>query len=119
MQREYLEFIIKDLPENSVKRACYIVREYLRYSKIAKINQDCVLKSSEGCAVTLEEYIEASKILLANSFENTDDDTCIEQFYCESDCSYNNGYGGFCKGEFCLSDSAKTLCKHYADSQYI
>lgn len=119
MQREYLEFIIKDLPENSVKRACYIVREYLRYSEIAKMNEDSVLKSKKGCAVTLEEYIEASKILLANSYENANDDTFVEQFYCESDCSHNNGCMGFCRGEFSISKSSKTLCKHYADSQYI
>lgn len=117
MNREQFNNIIKDMPKNSVKRACYIVREYLRYSQIKMIEQDKVLKCDEGCAVTLEEYLEASRILLAYSYKNSDNKTEIELFQCINDCNNNNGCSGFCKGEFELSSEVKTLnfCRNYSD----
>lgn len=119
MDRKFLDYIINDMPKNSVKRACYIVREYLRYSEKG---QDEVLKSSPGCAVTLEEYLEATKVLLSYSYQNSEEKTEIELFSCENDCSYNNGCNGFCKGEFSLSNNSKKqlkLCKYYSDSMNI
>lgn len=120
MDRDFLNYIIKDMPKNSVKRACYIVREYLRYSEIVKIGQDKALTSSEGCAVTLEEYLEASKVLLAYSYENSQKTTEVELFSCENDCSHNHGCFDFCNGEFSLSSDKKLkLCKYYSDSWYV
>jgi hypothetical protein len=120
MDRETLNYIIDDMPKNSVKRACYVVREYLRYSNEIKIDQEEVLQCEEGCAVTLKEYLEASKILLAYSFENSKKETNIELFNCENDCSHNNGCTGFCMGEFSVSKEKNlNLCKYYSDSKYI
>lgn len=121
MEKEYLNFIVKDMPKNNVRRACYIVREYLRYSEQTKIGQDEVLKSGKGCAVTLEEYLDAMRVLLAYSYESSQKTTEVELFCCESDCSHNNGCGGFCDGEFSINSSNKKLklCKYYSDSQYI
>lgn len=119
MDRNEFNFIIKDMPENSVRRACFIVREYLRYSQKEKVGQEEILKSSQGCAVTLEEYYQATKILLAYSYENSEKNTIQELFKCESDCSHNHGCGDFCQGEFSLSNQSKKLCKYYSDSQYI
>ena len=120
MEREFFEFVIKNMPKNSVKRACYIVREYSRYSKI---ETDSILTCEEGCAVSLHEYLEAVKVLLAYSYENSDMLTEVEQFACESDCSHNNGCVGFCNGEFSISkkshDKTLKLCKYYSDSQFI
>jgi hypothetical protein len=121
MDRGYFNYIIKDLPKNSVKRACYIVREYLRYSTTKKINQDEVLKNEEDCCVTLEEFLEASQILLSYSYENSKDTDEIEFSSCENDCQYNNGCNGFCEGEFSLTSYPNPkklkLCKYYLDSQ--
>jgi len=118
MERRYFDFITKDMPENSVKRACYVVREYLRCSRVTGNGESKVLICNEDiCAVTLEEYLEASKILLAYSYENSDEKTIQELFSCESDCCRNNGLSGFCEGEFSLSSSkTKKICKKYADS---
>lgn len=121
MNKEYLKFIIKDMPKNSVKRACYIVREYLRYAEQIKIGQDKVLKIEEGCAVTLEDFVEATQILLSYSYENSQKTTEVELFTCNNDCSHNNGCIGFCSGEFSIvsSDKKLKLCKYYSDSQNI
>ncbi len=123
MEKGYFNFITKDMEKNSVKRACYIVREYLRYSKKIRTEDDSeALTIEEGCAVTLDEFLEASNILLAYSFKNSQDTTIQEFFYCENDCSHNNGYNGFCKGEFSLSNKSNRelkLCEYYSDSQYI
>ena len=118
MDKDYFNFIIKDMPKNSVKRACYIVREYLKYSKKVEVNDDIVLKSNEKCAVTLEEYLEAVRILLAYSYENSDALTEVELHHCECDCGQIK-YNNFCKGEFSVvdEDTDKTknlkLCKYY------
>lgn len=120
MERDFLDYIIKDMSKNNVKRACYIVREYLRYSEVGTNN---TLTCKEGCAVSLQEYLEAVKVLLSYSYENSDKTTEVELFCCESDCSRNNGCGGFCNGEFSLSKSSNEkqlkLCKYYSDSQFI
>ena len=113
MERGYLDYITKDMSKTNVRRACYIVREYLKYSNDNK----------DKCAVSSQEYLEAVNILLAYSYENSDSMTEVELFVCESDCSHNNGFGGFCNGEFSLSknsnDKTLKLCKHYSDSQFI
>ncbi len=111
MDREDLDLIIRNLPKESVKRACYIVREYKRYE--AKGNFDY-------CAVTKEEYEEALRIILAYAYSTSDNNTLVEQWKCYNDCSRNNGFCGFCEGEFQTSkDQSKPLCKHYSDSYNI
>ena len=107
MNRTDFNLITKDLPLNSVKRACYIVREYIR-CKVDN-NLDC-------CAVTKQEYNAALNILLAYSFTTSENDTTVEQWTCDSDCNKNNGLCGFCDGEFQInSKTGKQLCKYYSN----
>lgn len=117
MNRELLNFYTKDLSENSVKKATYIVREYLRYSKVISEGNVNTLGSEEGCAVSLDEFLHAVKILLAHSHNTCDKTTEVEFFRCENDCRYNNGCNAFCDGEYSLGTEKKLqLCKHYSDS---
>ena len=110
MNRNEFLYLVKDLPDGGVKKACYIVREYIRHE---------IMKDLSHSAVTKEEYDEAVRILLAHSFKTSDNDTTIEDWYCEFDCNRNNGLEGFCKGEFQSSSKAKKLCKYYSDSYEI
>ncbi len=107
MDREDLDLIIRNLPKESVKRACYIVREYKRYEKDGNFID---------CAVTKEEYEEALKIILAYAYTTSDNNTVVELMKCYSDCNRNNGTCGFCDGEFQITkDQSKKLCKYYSD----
>ena len=108
MKKELFDLLLKDLPKNSVKRACYIVREYRRCEAIGNFNL---------CAVTKEEYDEALGILLAYSFSNSYNDTVVEMWQCDGDCSRNFGILDFCPGEFQITkDPEKKLCKFFSDS---
>ncbi len=108
MERDFFDFIVKDLPKDGVKRACYVVREYRRCEKSGNLDM---------CAVSKEEFDSALAILLAYSYQTSDKDTLVEQWQCDSDCNRNNGLGDFCPGEFQISkDPCKKLCKHFSDS---
>jgi len=107
MEKELFDFIVNDLAKDSVKRACYVVREYRRNEKLGNL---------DNCAVTKNEYEDAINILLAYSFQTSDKDTLVEQWQCDSDCNRNNGLWDFCPGEFQIcNDSTKKLCKYYSD----
>ena len=107
MKREDLDLIISNLPENSVKRACYIVREYQRYEEYGIFID---------CAVSEEEYKEALRIILAHSFLTSNENTAVELWQCDGDCNRNHGFNEFCPGEFQVcKDSDKRLCKFFAD----
>ena len=111
MNKSEFEYATHGIPKNSVKRACYIVREYMRNEKLGIENY---------CAVTKEEYDEAVSILLTFSYLNSENDTFVEQFKCEGDCTKNNGFCGFCQGEFQLGNKKeKKLCKYYSDPSNI
>ena len=99
--------ITKDLPIDSVKKACYIVREYTRCEKSGNL---------EYSAVTKKEYDIALGIILAFAFTNSKDDTTVEQWLCDSDCNRNDGLCGFCKGEFQINNkTGKQMCKYYSN----
>ena len=107
MDRFFFDYIVKDLPIDGVKRACYVVREYRRCE---------MYNILDTCAVSKEEYDVAVNTLLAFSFQNSEDDTLAEQWKCYNDCNRNNGFEGFCKGEFQITNNpCKKLCKHYSD----
>ena len=103
-----IRFITGNLHKDSVKKACYIVREYMRCEKTGNL---------DICAVSKDEYNEALRVLLAYSYQTSDNNTVAEQWLCDSDCDRNNGIYGFCPGEFQIDNhSGKKLCKHYVDS---
>ena len=107
IEREFFDFIVKDLPIDGVKRACYVVREYKRNEKVGNLDR---------CAVSKDEYEKALNIILAYSFQNSDKDTLAEQWHCDSDCYRNNGLMDFCPGEFQITkEPTKKLCKFYSD----
>ena len=103
MKRERFEQYIKNMPEGSVKKACFIVKEYLK---------------GEGfSAVDKEEASVALGLLLSYCYENSKYDTFVEEYYCKGDCIFNNSEEfPFCPGEFSLANDAKTLCKYYKNS---
>ena len=105
MKKEEFEFIkgLLEVRPGGVKEACLIVKEYLS-------NLDDLTKS----AVTKDEYIEAVNILINYSFENSDKNTMIEEFYCKEDCRMNTEFN-VCKGKFSTSNKGKKLCKYYMD----
>ncbi len=107
MNRNDFDFITSDLPKDSVKKACYVVREYRRCEKSGNL---------DFCAVSKEEFDLALEILLAYSYQTSDKTTLAEQWQCDSDCNRNNGLCGFCQGEFQISKNpSKKLCKHFSD----
>ena len=75
MEKDFFDFIVKDMSKDSVKRACYIVREYKRY--------------------------ESNGNLVAVLFQNNKD-TVVEQWHCDGNCNRNHGVGDFCPGVIIL-----------------
>ena len=111
MNRNEFDTITSDLNKDGVKMACYVVREYIRCERSKKL---------DFCAVSKEEFDNALNVLLAFSYQNSDNNTLVEQCECESDCNRNNGLNGFCSGEFQLKQNTnKVLCKHYSDPRNI
>ncbi len=103
MYKSDFEILIMTLPENSVKRACYVVREYIKNDFSSPL-------------VSEEEFYSSLRILLAHAYQTSDDKTTVEQWYCENDCDRNNGLFEFCPGEFQINGKSRTLCKYYIDS---
>lgn len=104
MTKELFYLLTKDLEPNSVKKACFIVREFLRES------QDI------DCAVSFEEYLEATKLILAYTYQTSDASTTVNLYYCSPDCVEGGNYG-FCEGEFSCNDKSLKLCPHYIKEQ--
>ena len=102
MTKEEFEYFISQFGE--VKKACYIVREYLR----------CEIQNIES-VISKDEYIEAVRILLAYTYANCNDFSTINRWYCENDCTHNDGLYPYCPGEFQLDRDSKKLCKYYSD----
>lgn len=111
MDKQEFDLIVSRFPIGSVKRACYIIKEYVRCEKLGKL---------ESCAVTKKEFDDALKIVVAFSYKESNDDTMPEQWMCDSDCLRNNGADGFCPGEFQIENKkTKRMCKHYWDSSNV
>ena len=106
IDKNYYEYLTKDFPENSVRKACYDVREFMRSQKYGTMDN----------AVTEEEFYKSLDILLAYSYEQSNDETVVEQYYCDSECERNNGIYGFCPGEFQINSKSRVLCRHFMDS---
>ena len=105
MNKSDFERVTIGLPKDSIRLACYIVREYRRCESGNNL---------ELCAVTKEQYDMAVNMLLAFAYQNSDEKTVVEQYYCESDCCKNNGLSGFCDGEFEITkDTKKRVCRRY------
>ncbi len=104
MTKELFYLLTEKLELNSVKKACFIVREFLRES------QDI------NCAVSFEEYLEAIKIILAYSYQTSDEFTTVDLYYCPGNC-VDNGKYGFCEGEFSRNDNSLKLCPYYIKEQ--
>ena len=118
MEKEIFALYTKDLPKNSVKRACYVVREFLRYRKVTQNKETKTLECEvlPGCAVTFEEYEEARNIILSYAYQNATKSDKAELFFCEGDCVQNDyGNDAFCKGEFSIHPKSLNLCPHYMD----
>ena len=118
MEKEIFAWYTKDLPRNSVKRACFVVREFLRYSKVTQNKETGTLECEilPGCAVTFEEYEEARNVILSYAYQNSTKLDKVELFVCDGDCIQNDyGNDAFCKGEFSLHSKSLNLCPHYMD----
>lgn len=95
--KEVFDYATKDLIKGGVKEACYIIKARLRGEKY--IND--------------EQFYDAIRVVLAHSFETSDEKTKVDFSYCDCDCTYISNYG-FCHGEFSVDKSkAKKLCKYY------
>ena len=96
------------MTKDGVKRACYIVKEYLRY-----VNNGYM----DDCAVTYEEYELALKRILAFAFNKSDYDTVEYLGKCEVDCKYTDKL--FCDGEFSVDKNhAEGPCRYYSPDWY-
>ncbi len=100
MERKKFEKVVKNIPEGSVKKACYVLKEYFT--------------AEEKSAVTKEEANKALHIILSYAYETSKFDTFAEKYYCKGDCIFDNKEEfSFCPGEFSLDDEATILCKYY------
>lgn len=111
MDRYDFDIITSNLHKDGVKMACYVVKEYIRCERSNNLDY---------CAVSKEKFDRALNVLLAFSYQNSDENTLARQYECESDCNRNNGLNDFCPGKFQMgSGTSMTLCKHYFDSDNI
>ena len=103
MERKRFEQVVKNMPDNSVKKSCYVLLEYLR--------------SDYNSAVSKAEANKALQVIMSYAYETSKYDTFAEGHYCSSDCIFNDrDEFPFCPGMFTLQEGAKTLCKHYRNN---
>ena len=116
MKKDDFEFAkeLLEIKEGSVREACVVVREFLKNTELRKrkIQSRAMYDVNSDSAVSMEEFLEASKVLLNYSFSNSDKNTMPEYTYCQDDCRMKDCFG-FCKGEFTESKDSKQLCKYY------
>lgn len=77
-----------------IKEACIIVNEYIKNCEIKK---DYSLTSPKS-AVSVNDFIEAVKVILAYTWENRDNDCIPSTIICDMDC-YLRKIALFCPGE--------------------
>lgn len=104
MTKAFFYLLTKDLDLKSVKKACLTVQEFLREPQ------------EDKCVVSSEEYLEALKLILAYSYQTSDEFTTVDLYYCLDDCVWSGNYG-FCEGEFSRNDNSLKLCPHYIKEQ--
>lgn len=119
MERKMFDFSVGEIKciKGGIKEACVIVREYLQNSKVSGESI-----SSPNSAVTTEEFIQATNILMAYAWQNRKNDCIPEFWYCIDDCS-NIDKCIFCPGEYQIASKdekgkslSKIPCPHYKDS---
>lgn len=106
MKREDFDYFTSEYNNlHGVKKACFIVREYDRCQKDNNMNTSSISK---------EEYQKALNMVLAFAFNNAKNESKVEMWHCKGDCYRNNGFEGFCPGEFQLDQDTSNLCKWYS-----
>lgn len=122
MEREYLDDTIRHLKciPFGTKEACIKVREYLKNARLDSGND--MIQGGEYNSVDSKEFVEAVKVLMANSWEQRENDRVPDMWYCDSDCS-NIDTCIFCPGECQLAPTdeggkslSKRLCPYFSDS---
>ena len=86
----------KGLASGGIKEACFICEEYYLHG--------------DSADVTKEDFEEAFRKVLAFAYQNCNDDTMAEEYYCDECCKGRDAYY-YCKGALLLkSDDSKKLC---------
>lgn len=106
-----------DCIPGGVLEACLIIREYIHNIK----KQDDFI-SSDSNSVTAKEFIEAVRVLLANTRQINAQDIVPDRFKCYQDCSRLDYPSPFCPGEFQLASKDNSpqlsmrICPYYSES---
>lgn len=113
MKRECLEIILKQNSylKGGTKEACVKVREFLHYA----INSDGRIKQSDLSCVSLDEFIEATKILMA--YASLQEDEIPKTWCCDVDCKRTTEI--FCPGECNINKKSGELCPFFIDESLI
>ncbi len=111
MEHEMLNFVLRDnhYIEGGTKEACIKVRDFLHYAKLSG-NE---IISTNTC-VSVEEFSEAVKTLMAAAFRQ--DDTIPKRWYCANDCRYTSYI--LCPGECNIGEKSTKLCPYYSGEEW-
>ena len=106
MKREDFDYFTNEYNNlNTVKKACFVVKEYQRCETGRVMDKS---------AVTYDEYQEALKKVLAYAFLKSNKEEIIETWKCNKECVRYRGVESFCPGEFQIDDNSNNLCKWYS-----
>lgn len=117
MNQEDFERNKKGYLKGGTKEACVTIREALISIRTHKgsIAPDS-FSFGENSTVSMEDFLEAVKTLMAFSYSQ--EDTIPERFQCvDADCKYNY-HTTFCPGEFRLGNEAtleRKKCPYYRE----
>lgn len=94
--------------EGGIRKACAIIKEYKKNKPVDGVNLSAVSK---------EQYEAAVDLVVAYAFQNSQDDTKMDLFKCDSDCTNCDWPFSICPYSFqCSEEHGLHLCPHFCDS---
>ena len=112
MKQEELDFVLEQnhYLKGGTKEACIKARDFLLYAT----KQEEQIHSANSC-VTVDEFIESVKTLMAFTFRKKD--TIPETWLCDRNCQLVSAL--LCPGECNISKNAKQKCPFFIDEGLI
>lgn len=112
MTREELNFVLKQNAclEDGTKQACIKIKKFIQDAHCT----DTQINSLQSC-VTIDEFMEAVKILVAFTFQQ--EDQVVRTWYCDNGCRRISNL--LCPGECNVDKNSKTICPFFIDEGLI
>ena len=111
MTREELDCLLKQHKEGGTKRACIIIRDFLKYAM--PIGSNTIRMPPDCSYVHPDEFLQAVCTLLTAATLQDEDIVPPERWCCESDCV--RSADPLCKWKFNTDFKSTKTCPYYAE----